>query len=197
MTRVCSPKLTHHCTKMVQFAHEKTPDRAASRAGVCQPGFRDSNPQVFAQEQAHGVESHACGVDDVEGSPDTNRPCPAANRVLGVGHFKRAEVGHFFAERRGRLAFRRRGVTRQRLVRRRFTPREAHGSRRRLRLLRELKAGLIIGEERGGSFQGVRNETQGPDLWLPSQGVEMELGAPIWPTATTRSPPRVTAWSVL
>jgi len=31
IARVCSPKLTHHCTEMVQFAHEQNADRVLRR----------------------------------------------------------------------------------------------------------------------------------------------------------------------
>ncbi len=101
MTRVCSPRMTHRCTKMVHLAR--------GQRGVLAPAAR-SVPMALplAGPVTHDDFCWKMRALPAVGANDGNPPrTPSAwmislvsllpiapNRVLGVGHSNRAEVGH-------------------------------------------------------------------------------------------------------
>ena len=105
MTILCSPKVTqHHPEKVAPFAVSRGAflPVGKSRAHLAQARRRMIGFTAQAGSDADRVlytlfawmterQTARLRVDDIA-CPSS---CPAANRVLRVGHFKRAELGHF------------------------------------------------------------------------------------------------------
>lgn len=103
-TRLCSPVMTRHCTKMVHlpagktaFSHAPTGAPGAPVAGGPLARFRPLRafPLEISGLRTSGADDERATCTPSAWMISLVRSCPAPNRVPGVAHSNRAEVGHF------------------------------------------------------------------------------------------------------